>query len=163
MAICNARSPAPASDAGPSMHARPRIVRIGFVRQRTMRRGVRRATTARFRRERPPSGSATLRSQGELAGMRDYYVYIAASLSRCLYVGVTNDLRRRMAEHAAGTLPGHTRCYRISRLVYFEQTTNVVAAIAREKQLKRWPRWRKIRLIEERNRDWRDLRTDWRT
>ena len=94
--------------------------------------------------------------------MRDYYVYIAASLSRCLYIGVTNDLRRRMAEHAAGAMPGHTRRYRISRLVYFEQTADVVAALTREKQLKRWPRSRKIGLIEEHNRDWRDLRVDWR-
>jgi putative endonuclease len=93
--------------------------------------------------------------------MRSYYVYILASHSRVLYVGVTNDLRRRMAEHRSGAVPGFTRRYRITMLVHFEATANVTGAIAREKQLKRWPRGRKIRLIEAANREWRDLSVDW--
>jgi putative endonuclease len=93
--------------------------------------------------------------------MRQYYVYLLASLSRVLYVGVTNDLRRRIAEHKRGAVPGFTREYRITTLVYFESTLDVRSAIAREKQLKRWPRWRKVRLIEAVNLDWRDLSVDW--
>jgi putative endonuclease len=89
--------------------------------------------------------------------MRQYYVYIMASLSRRLYVGITNDLRRRVWEHKAGALPGFTRKYRVTRLVYFEFTADPNVAIAREKQLKRWPRRRKYRLIEMHNAGWVDL------
>ncbi len=92
--------------------------------------------------------------------MRTYHVYILASHSRRLYVGVTSDLRRRVAEHRSGALPGHTRRYRITQLVHFEAWTDARAAIAREKQLKRWPRERKFRLIEARNLAWRDLAAD---
>ena len=88
---------------------------------------------------------------------RTYYVYIMASLSRRLYVGVTNDLRRRVAEHKLASVPGFTRKYRATQLVYFEATSDIRAAIAREKQLKRWPRWRKDRLIEAHNAGWLDL------
>jgi putative endonuclease len=92
--------------------------------------------------------------------MRQYYVYILASLSRVLYVGVTNNLQRRIREHKRGVVPGFTRNYHVTTLVYFESTSDVRAAIAREKQLKRWPRQRKVRLIEAGNRDWRDLSVD---
>jgi putative endonuclease len=90
-----------------------------------------------------------------------YVVYILASRSRTLYIGVTNDLRRRVWEHKNGGMPGFARQYRVTNLVYFEQTTDVHAAIAREKQLKRWPRWRKVRLIEARNPAWLDLSAEW--
>jgi putative endonuclease len=94
--------------------------------------------------------------------MRVYSVYIMSSLSRALYVGVTNDLRRRVCQHKFGADPtGFTARYRISRLVYFEQTSNIRAAIAREKQLKRWTRTRKFRLIEARNAGWLDLAAAW--
>jgi putative endonuclease len=93
--------------------------------------------------------------------MRSFHVYILASLSRCIYVGVTNDLMRRVAEHKQGTVPGFTRTYRVNRLVYFEQTADVRAALSREKQLKRWPRWRKDRLIEKANSAWEDLSVQW--
>ena len=89
--------------------------------------------------------------------MSAYYVYLMASHSRCLYVGVTNDLLRRVWQHKTGAVPGYTRRYRVTRLVYFEQTNNPYAAITREKQLKRWPRSRKIRLIEAQNSGWLDL------
>jgi putative endonuclease len=93
--------------------------------------------------------------------MRDYHVYILASRSGTLYIGVTSDLRRRMFEHKAGALPGFTTKYRVTRLVYVEQTSDVRVAIAREKQLKRWPRWRKERLIEAENPGWGDLAAGW--
>jgi putative endonuclease len=84
-----------------------------------------------------------------------------ASLSRRLYIGVTNDVRRRVWQHKHGVLPGFTERYRTTKLVCFEQTTDVHAAIAREKQLKRWPRWRKDRLIERHNAGWLDLSVTW--
>ena len=77
--------------------------------------------------------------------------------SRTLYVGMTNDLRRRVLEHKSHTLPGFTKNYSIDRLLYFEETNSANAAIAREKQLKRWSRTKKIALIERENPDWSDL------
>ncbi|MGD0075472.1 MAG: GIY-YIG nuclease family protein [Candidatus Binataceae bacterium] len=71
--------------------------------------------------------------------------------------GVTNDLARRVHEHKAGLVPGFTLRYRVTRLVYVEQTNDVSAAIAREKQIKSWSRSKKIALIESVNPQWRDL------
>jgi len=93
--------------------------------------------------------------------MREYFVYIMASRARRLYTGVTNDLLRRVWQHKTGAVDGFTRRYRTTQLVHFEQTSDVHCAIAREKQLKRWPRSRKLRLIEEHNAGWRDLAADW--
>lgn len=93
--------------------------------------------------------------------MRQYYVYITSSLSRCLYIGVTNNIRRRMREHKSRRPGSFTARYRVTRLVYFESTNSILAAIAREKELKRWPRERKIRLIERENPAWWDLSVDW--
>ena len=92
--------------------------------------------------------------------VRQYYVYIMASLSRRLYVGTTNDLRRRVWQHKTSVVPGFTRKYRVTNLVYFECTSDPNTAIAREKQLKRWTRRRKYRLIEAHNAGWVDLRVD---
>ena len=92
--------------------------------------------------------------------MRDrvYHVYILASgIGGTLYVGVTNDLVRRVYEHRSKVVPGFTKRYGISRLVYFEPFGDVGAAIRREKQLKRWNRAWKVRLIEEKNPNWDDL------
>jgi putative endonuclease len=86
-----------------------------------------------------------------------YYVYILASRSRALYVGVTNDLERRVQEHWAKLTPGFTARYKITRLVYFEDTPDISAAIAREKELKGWLRVRKVALIESMNPHWKDL------
>jgi putative endonuclease len=88
--------------------------------------------------------------------MRAYYVYIMASRSRVLYTGVTNDLTRRVHEHKFSLIPGFTSMYRVTRLVHFEEFTDVRDAIAREKQIKGWVRARKIRLIEEHNPAWED-------
>jgi putative endonuclease len=89
-----------------------------------------------------------------------FYVYILASFSKRLYVGITNHLKRRVFEHRAG-VHGFTSKYRIRRLVYFEETTNTIAAIAREKQIKGWLRRKKIELIEEKNPFWVDLSEGW--
>ena len=78
--------------------------------------------------------------------MRTFYVYIMASRSRVLYVGVTNDLARRTSEHKRGLNPGFTSRYRVTRLVYFEQFADIRDAIAREKEIKGWVRTKKIGL-----------------
>jgi putative endonuclease len=89
---------------------------------------------------------------------REYAVYILASKSRELYIGVTNDLARRMAEHRTGIHPDdHAYRHEAIRLVFVEHTRDVLEAIRREKQLKRCRRMRKIELIESRNPRWLDL------
>ena len=93
--------------------------------------------------------------------MHSYYVYIMASRSRALYAGVTKDIVRRVDEHKRGLIPGFTRKYHITRLVYLERFADVREAIAREKEIKGWVRARKIRLIEERNPTWEDLAHRW--
>ena len=87
-----------------------------------------------------------------------YYVYILASKRNgTLYVGVTKDLVRRVYEHKHDLVEGFTRKYQVHDLVYFEQTEDVLAAITREKQIKKWNRAWKLDLIEKTNKDWRDL------
>jgi putative endonuclease len=89
---------------------------------------------------------------------RTFFVYILASDTRELYIGVTKDLTRRVAEHRGGL---HSESYssrhETTRLVYFEMTADVLSAIRREKRLKRLSRQRKLRLIEKANPEWRDL------
>jgi putative endonuclease len=91
------------------------------------------------------------------AGMRSYSIYILASHSGVLYVGVTNDLIRRIHEHRAGLVAGFTRQYRVHRVVYYETSESAYAAIAREKQIKGWRREKKVRLIESVNPGWAEL------
>ncbi len=87
-----------------------------------------------------------------------YYVYILASETRELYVGVTNDLTRRLAEHRSGLDPESYVCvHRIVHLVHLESCGDIRDAIQREKQLKGWRRRRKLELIERFNPEWRDL------
>ena len=88
---------------------------------------------------------------------RSYWTYILASRTRVLYVGVTNDLARRVAEHRAGEGGAFTKWYRVHRLVYAEEHADVRDAIRREKEIKGWRRERKVALIEEDNPEWRDL------
>jgi putative endonuclease len=90
-----------------------------------------------------------------------YFVYLMASRSRVLYVGVTNDLYRRVREHQDGAVPGFTSRYRVVHLVHFEETGSVTEAIAREKQIKGWLRAKKIALIEAGNPEWEDLSGGW--
>ena len=92
-----------------------------------------------------------------------YYIYILPNGKRMLYVGFTNDLQRRLYEHRRKLIAGYTQHYNISRLVYFETTPNVSAAIAREKQIKGWTRAKKLALIETSNPKWADLSEGWRT
>ncbi len=94
----------------------------------------------------------------ETPRMRQFYVYILASRpGGALYVGVTNDLIRRVYEYKQGFVRGHTKAYRINKLVYFEQFAAAHDAIQREKNMKHWPRVYKTRLIAQSNPQWRDL------
>jgi len=93
--------------------------------------------------------------------MNQYYVYIMTNNSGTLYTGVTNDLRRRVYEHKSGLFPGFTRKYKIHRLVHFEVTSDIKAAIAREKQIKGWRRAKKLDLIRSLNPEWKDLSAGW--
>ena len=94
--------------------------------------------------------------------MQSYYVYILTNQSRgTLYIGVTNNMNRRFMEHLEGGARAFTQKYGLKRLVYFEQTENIEAAIQREKQLKNWHRQWKINLIETLNPHWQDLSQQW--
>ncbi|WP_050419935.1 GIY-YIG nuclease family protein [Bradyrhizobium tropiciagri] len=91
-------------------------------------------------------------------GTRSFYVYILAShIGGTLYVGVTNDLIRRVGEHKLKLIESFTEKYDVVKLVYFEQFDDPENAIKREKRLKKWPRAWKIALIERDNPDWIDL------
>ena len=89
--------------------------------------------------------------------VKTYHVYILASASRVLYIGVTGDLLHRVREHKEKRVPGFTARYRVTLLAYFEAFGDIRIAIAREKQLKGWLRSRKIALIESFNPHWQDL------
>ncbi len=93
--------------------------------------------------------------------MKHYYVYIMTNSSKTLYIGVTNTLQRRMHEHRHHLVAGFTSRYHMTRLVYFEETSDVYTALAREKQIKGWLRAKKMALIESINPDWRDLSEEW--
>lgn len=89
------------------------------------------------------------------------YVYILGSLQLTLYVGVTNDLLRRVWEHKNKAVPGFTSKYNVDRLLYYEQFGDIRDAIAREKQIKKWRRQKKLELIETTNVGYLDLSADW--
>lgn len=90
--------------------------------------------------------------------MKTYYVYILTSRRNgTLYIGVTNDLIRRVAEHKKGLFSGFTKKYKVHQLVYFESTEDISSAIEREKQLKHWNRKWKVELIESVNPFWEDI------
>jgi putative endonuclease len=92
--------------------------------------------------------------------MSEYYIYILSSRSSTLYIGVTNDLMKRVYEHKEKFDEGFTKRYAINRLVYYESCESIESAIVREKQLKGWRRDRKIALIESVNPNWHDLSLD---
>jgi putative endonuclease len=92
---------------------------------------------------------------------RSYYVYIMASKSRVLYVGVTGFLMARVLRHRTGEGGEFTRRYQVHRLVYFSTFQNVGDAIARETEIKKWRRQKKVALIKERNPIWEDLAEGW--
>ena len=95
--------------------------------------------------------------------MKTCHVYIMASASHVLYIGVTGDLLRRVMEHKEMRVPGFTARYRVTELVYLEAFGDIRIAIAREKQIKGWLRARKIALIESFNPHWRDLAAELRS
>jgi putative endonuclease len=98
-----------------------------------------------------------MRSQGE----HKYWVYIMASLTGTLYIGVTGELHVRVLQHRAGEVEGFSSTHKCVRLVYYEAFDDVHKAIAREKQLKRWRREKKIACIEKVNPRWQDLAENW--
>ena len=88
----------------------------------------------------------------------DYFVYIMASKKKgTLYIGVTNDLVRRVFEHKNDLVEGFTKKYKVHSLVYYEQTNDIHSAIEREKTIKKWYRQWKIDLVERKNPGWKDL------
>jgi putative endonuclease len=93
--------------------------------------------------------------------LRDYYVYILSSITRTLYIGVTNNLKHRVYQHRQPDPTSFTSRYNVTRLVYCEIFDGPRDAIEREKQLKNWRRDKKLDLIETTNPDWLDLSEGW--
>jgi putative endonuclease len=90
--------------------------------------------------------------------MKQYWIYILTNFNnKVLYIGITNNLQRRIYEHKKKMIKGFTERYNLSKLVYFEEFTSVADAIAAEKRLKGWLRMKKITLIESKNPKWTDL------
>jgi putative endonuclease len=96
-----------------------------------------------------------------VAVLEEYYVYIMSNPSGTLYVGITNNLQRRVYQHKERLASGFTKRYNLTMLVYFEATPDLLAAIAREKQMKGWLRAKKVALNRSVNPDWRDLSVGW--
>jgi len=94
--------------------------------------------------------------------MEEYYVYILSNkINTTLYIGMTNNLKRRIYEHKNKLVPGFTEKYNVNKLVYFEKVSDVKAAIQREKNLKNWNRDWKLELIKKTNPSFMDLSVDW--
>ena len=92
---------------------------------------------------------------------KEYYVYIMTNKSRTLYIGVTNNLIRRVYEHKNKLIEGFTKKYNIQFLVYYESGLDINSAITREKEIKGWIRKKKIALIDSVNPQWKDLSEEW--
>jgi putative endonuclease len=93
---------------------------------------------------------------------RSYYVYLLTNWNnKVMYVGVTNDLERRIYEHKQKLVKGFTEKYNVKKLVYFEVTEDVNAAITREKEIKKWRREKKNNLVNQVNPEWKDLSLKW--
>jgi putative endonuclease len=106
----------------------------------------------------------SFRPQGEIlmTSERNYYVYLLTNWNnKVMYVGVTNNLERRMYEHKHKLVEGFTQKYNIDKLVYFEETRDVHAALAREKEIKKWRREKKNALVLKDNTEWSDLCEGW--
>jgi putative endonuclease len=110
---------------------------------------------------RAESGRRNLLAAGVPMTHKLYYVYIMASKSRVIYVGVTGFLMARVLRHRSGEGGAFTRKYRVNRLVYFHGFHNVADAIARETEIKKWRREKKVALIHTENRTWEDLAAGW--
>ena len=133
----------------------PNISLTGYLKPRPV---IPRSPSARLR-----INSATEESKiyWHQKRVKDYYVYIMTNGVRTLYIGVTNDLMRRVFEHKEKLTEGFTKKYNITMLVYYETASDIQVAIAREKQLKSWRRSKKIALIESSNPQWKDLCLEW--
>jgi putative endonuclease len=93
---------------------------------------------------------------------KTYYVYLLTNWNnKVMYVGVTSNLERRIYEHTHKLVDGFTKKYNLSKLVYFEITSDVMAAIEREKQIKKWRREKKNQLVIAMNPEWKDLSLEW--
>jgi putative endonuclease len=92
----------------------------------------------------------------------NYYVYLLTNWNnRVIYIGITNNLYRRLYEHKYKMIKGFTSTYNVNKLVYFEQTSDVNSALEREKQLKKWRREKKDKLVASANPEWKDLSEGW--
>ncbi|MBI4744939.1 MAG: GIY-YIG nuclease family protein [Actinobacteria bacterium] len=97
-----------------------------------------------------------------MSAIRIYYVYLLTNWNnKVIYVGVTNDLERRIYEHKNKLIKGFTEKYNVTKLVYFEETQNIIAAIEREKEIKKWRREKKNQLVNLINPRWDDLSLGW--
>tara|TARA_B100000315_G_scaffold29647_1_gene25200 strand:- start:26493 stop:26789 length:297 start_codon:yes stop_codon:yes gene_type:complete len=93
---------------------------------------------------------------------RSYYVYLLTNWNnKVMYVGVTNNLMRRIYEHKNKLVKGFTKKYNVNKLVYFEETNDVIAALEREKEIKKWRREKKNQLVHQINPTWKDLAMEW--
>ena len=92
--------------------------------------------------------------------MKNFFVYIMASKSGTLYTGVTSNIKKRVYEHKNNAADGFTKKYKVHNLVYIETLNDVYSAIAREKQIKKWRREKKVKLIDSFNPEWKDLSGD---
>ena len=91
-----------------------------------------------------------------------YYVYFLTNWNnKVLYIGVTNNLQRRLYQHKSKSVKGFTEKYNTNKLVYFEETSDISTAITREKELKKWRRQKKDNLVEKMNPEWNDLTETW--
>jgi len=97
----------------------------------------------------------------EMLTDKTFYLYIMASKTGTLYVGMTNNIKRRVYEHKYHLTPGFTDKYRVERLLYVETINDPVSAIKREKQIKAWRREKKVSLIDSINPQWNDMSQDW--
>ena len=97
-----------------------------------------------------------------MPSQRRYYVYLLTNWNnKVMYVGLTNDLERRVYEHKHKLVEGFTQKYNVNKLVYFEETGDVNAALAREKEIKKWRREKKNNLVRAMNPEWEDLSKQW--
>ena len=93
---------------------------------------------------------------------RSYYVYLLTNWNnKVIYIGVTNNLMRRIYEHKNKMLKGFTQKYNVNKLVYYEETNDVIAALSREKEIKKWRREKKNQLVNQINPAWKDLAMEW--
>jgi putative endonuclease len=97
-----------------------------------------------------------------MATEKRYYIYLLTNWNnKVMYVGVTNNLIRRIYEHKNKLVKGFTKKYNVNKLVYYEETQDVIAALTREKEIKKWRREKKNQLVNQMNPIWKDLSLDW--